>query len=99
MLSDSERRKQAISIRLSKRDIATIDRAAALRGRSRTDFVRDAAICEAETVLVENQLIGMNADGFAHFTAQLAGPAEPVPEIVELLNCPAPWDAGYASKR
>jgi uncharacterized protein (DUF1778 family) len=31
------------SLRLPEADIAIIDRAAALRGRSRTDFVRDAA--------------------------------------------------------
>ena len=33
-----------------------IDRAAGIRGRSRTDFVRDAAVRAAEDVLMENRL-------------------------------------------
>jgi Ribbon-helix-helix protein, copG family len=38
-----QRKEHLLSMRLPENDIAIIDRAAALRGRSRTDFVRDAA--------------------------------------------------------
>ena len=40
-------------MRLPEADIAIIDRAATLRGRSRTDFVREAAVRAAEDVLME----------------------------------------------
>jgi uncharacterized protein (DUF1778 family) len=40
-------------MRLRETDIAIIDRAAALRGISRTDFVRDAAVQAAQEVLTE----------------------------------------------
>jgi uncharacterized protein (DUF1778 family) len=36
-----ERKEHPLSMRLPEADIAIIDRAATLRGRSRTDFVRD----------------------------------------------------------
>lgn len=39
-----ERKEHLLSMRLPETDIAIIDRAAALRGRSRADFVRDAAV-------------------------------------------------------
>jgi uncharacterized protein (DUF1778 family) len=76
-----------------------IDRAAVLRGRSRTDFVREAAVRAAEDVLIENRLIRMTPEGFGDFLAALSGPAAPVPEIVALLARPTPWEAGSAPKR
>jgi uncharacterized protein (DUF1778 family) len=54
-------------MRLPEADIAMIDRAAGLRGRSRTDFVRDAAVRAAEDVLMEHPLIRMSPDGFDAF--------------------------------
>jgi uncharacterized protein (DUF1778 family) len=48
-----ERKEHLLSMRLSAADIAIIDRAATLRGRSRTQFVRDAAVRAAEDVLMD----------------------------------------------
>ncbi|MEQ8165996.1 MAG: DUF1778 domain-containing protein, partial [Alphaproteobacteria bacterium] len=44
----AERKDHPLSMRLPETDIAIIDRAATLRGRSRTDFVREAAVRAAE---------------------------------------------------
>jgi uncharacterized protein (DUF1778 family) len=86
-------------MRLLEADIAMIDRAAGLSGRSRTHFVRDAAVRAAEDVLMENRLIRMTPEGFADFMAVLSGPATAVPEIVDLAKRPAPWEPGYVIKR
>ena len=48
MSRTAERKDHPLSMRLPDADIAIIDRAATLRGRSRTDFVRDAAVRAAE---------------------------------------------------
>ena len=69
-----------------------IDRAAGLRGRSRTDFVREAAVRAAEEIVMEASLIRMSPAGFKAFLAALSGPAKPVPEMVEMLGRPAPWE-------
>ena len=42
MTRAAERKEHPLSMRLPEADIAMIDRAAGLRGRSRTEFVRDA---------------------------------------------------------
>jgi uncharacterized protein (DUF1778 family) len=42
MAGIAKEKGRTLSIRLPKSDIAPIDRAANLRGRSRTDFVREA---------------------------------------------------------
>ena len=98
MTTNAERKEHPISMRLPEADIAMIDRAASLRGRSRTDFVRDAAVRAAEDVLMENRLIRMSPEGFADFMAVLSGPAASVPEMVDLAKRPAPWEPGYATK-
>ena len=99
MASTAERKEYPISMRLPEADVAMIDRAASLRGRSRTEFVRDAAVRAAEEVVMEQSPIRMSPDSFAAFMETLSAPAEPVPEMVELAKRPAPWEPGYVPRR
>lgn len=99
MATKAERKEHPISMRLPEADVAMIDRAAGLRGRSRTDFVRDAAVRAAEDVLMESHPIRMSREGFAEFMEVVSGPAAPVPEMVEVMDRPAPWEPGYTAKR
>ncbi len=92
MFSTSDRKDFPMSMRLPESDVAIIDRAARLRGRSRTDFVRDAAVRAAEEVLMDSSLVRMSAESFEAFVAVLAAPTTPVPELVELVRRPAPWE-------
>src|SRR5580698_9091610 len=94
-----KRKEYPLSMRLPEADIAIIDRAATLRGRSRTDFVRDAAVRAAEDVLMETVPIRMSAAGFKAFMAALSGPATPVPEMTELFRRAAPWETGGSNNR
>jgi uncharacterized protein (DUF1778 family) len=81
-------------MRLPESDIAIIDRAANLRGRSRTDFVREAAVRAAEEAIMESAPIRMSPAGFKAFVAAISGPAKPVPEMVALFKRKAPWGSG-----
>lgn len=92
MSHTSDRKEYPLSMRLPEADIAVIDRAAGLRGRSRTDFVREAAVRAAEDVLMETILIRMSPGGFDAFLRVLAEPPKPVPKMVELARRPAPWE-------
>ena len=89
-----KRKEHPLSMRLPETDIAIIDRAASLRGRSRTDFVREAAVRAAEDVLMETAPIRMSPTGFKAFMEALSAPARPVPEMVELFQRTAPWESG-----
>jgi len=74
MVANAERKEYPISMRLPEADVAMIDRAATLRGRSRTDFVRDAAVRAAEEVVMEQSLIRMSPEGSGNGrTVQAAG--------------------------
>jgi len=94
MTSATRRKDHPLSMRLPDADVAVIDRAAALRGRSRTDFVRDAAVRAAEQAIMETVIIRMGEEGFAAFADAVAAPGRPVPELVALFSRPAPWEAG-----
>lgn len=98
MAANVRRKEYPISMRLPEADIAMIDRAAGLCGRSRTDFVREAAVRAAEDVLMESRMVRMSPEGFSEFLAILASPPVPVPEIVEVVKRPAPWEPGYVVK-
>lgn len=99
MTASASRKEHPISMRLPEADIAMIDRAAGLRGRSRTDFVRDAAVRAAEDVLMENRPVRLSPKGFAAFMAALSAPAAAVPQMVELAKRPAPWEPVHTAKR
>ncbi len=99
MTAATDRKEYPISMRLPEADVAMIDRAASLRGRSRTDFVREAAVRAAEEVVMENRLIRMSPEGFAELIDILSRPGTPVAEMVELGKRPAPWEPGYSPRR
>jgi uncharacterized protein (DUF1778 family) len=88
----AQRKDHPLSMRLPDADLAIIDRAAHLRGRSRTEFMRDAAVRTAEDIIMENTLIRMSPEGFDGFVAALDAPAKPVAAMVEILSRPAPWE-------
>ncbi len=94
----NEHEKYPISMLLREADVAMIDRAATLRGWSRVDFVRDAALRAAKEVLMDNPLICMSPEGFADFMEILSTPAVPVPEMAEVVKRSAPWEPGYVRR-
>jgi uncharacterized protein (DUF1778 family) len=93
MARTARKKPHPLSMRLRQSDIAVIDRAADLRGRSRTDFVREAALRAAEDVLLEAALIRLSPRGFESFQAAIAAPPNAIPEMVALFKRKAPWVA------
>lgn len=88
----ASRTEHPLSMRLPSGDIDLIDRAARVRGRSRTEFVRDAAVRAAEDVLMERALIRMSPDGFRAFAKAIAGSGRKVNALVKVLKRKAPWE-------
>jgi uncharacterized protein (DUF1778 family) len=89
----AQRKDHPLSMRLPDADLAIIDRAAQLRGRSRTEFMRDAAVRAAEEAIMDTNLLRVSPEAFDAFVAMLDAPAKPVPALTELLRRPAPWEA------
>lgn len=86
------RKNYPLSMRFPESDLSVIDRAAAQRGRSRTDFIREAAVRAAEEVLLEPTLIRMSPEAFKEFLEILDRPPQVVPDMVRILKRKAPWE-------
>ena len=86
------RTEHPLSLRLPDIDISLIDRAATLKGCSRTQFMRDAAVQAATQAILEQSLVSMSYEGFAAFQAAIEAPAQIVPAIAALRQHKAPWD-------
>lgn len=69
-----------------------IDRAAALVGKNRTDFVVDAARRAAEEVLVDRTVFRVSPKLYSEFLARLDAPPEPNRRLRRSLQAAAPWD-------
>lgn len=82
----------SINIRAKLRQRDLIDHAAQRLGRSRSDFMLEAACREAEDVLLDQTFFTVNAGVFAKFRAMLDKPLPPTDRIRRLLKAKAPWD-------
>jgi uncharacterized protein (DUF1778 family) len=89
----AQTKQHPLSMRLPEADVAIIDRAAKLRGRSRTDFVREAAVRAAEEVVLETSIIRMSPEGFKEFMDVISAPPTPIKEMVRVFRRKAPWDS------
>lgn len=83
----------SINIRAKVRQRDLIDQAAERPGRSRSDFMLEAACREAENVLLDQTFFAVDADTFAKFQALLDRPLPPADKLRRLLKTAAPWEA------
>ena len=81
-------------LRPDARDL--IDRAAGAAGKTRGEFVLDAARREAEWVLRERRLITLPPEDYDALAAAIEGPPKENPRLRKLLETPDPWDRGEA---
>lgn len=82
-----------ISIRAKAGQRDLIDQAADRLGRSRSDFMLEAACRQAEDVLLDQTYFALDSEKMAAFQALLDNPPAPSDRLRRLLNAPAPWDA------
>ncbi len=83
----------SINIRAKPRQRDLIDQAAARQGRSRSDFMLEAACREAEDFLLDQAFFTVDAGTFAKFQALLDNPLPPTDRLRRLLKTQAPWEA------
>jgi uncharacterized protein (DUF1778 family) len=85
-------RRDSLNLRIKPEERGLIDRAAALTGKTRTDFVLEAARRAAVDALTERTLFLVDATTYARFVAALDAPARPNDRLKRTMRTPAPWD-------
>ena len=81
-----------ISIRAKAGQRDLIDQAADRLGRSRSEFMLEAACRQAEDVLLDQTYFALDAKSFAAFQAMLDKPPAPTDRLRRTLNARAPWE-------
>lgn len=79
-----------IRVQLSDRDL--IDQAADSQGKSRSDFMLDAARRAAEEALLERTIFRVDAATYERFVTLLDSPPQPNEQLRKLMQIKAPWD-------
>ena len=84
-------RDAAINLRALPEQRDLIDRGASLLGKSRSDFMLEAACERAQAVLLDQVYFSLDAEKFRQFTEMLDAPPQANPGLQRLLAVKAPW--------
>ena len=85
-------KREALNVRIKPEDRALIDRAARLRGKSRTDFLLDAGRRAAEEALLDQTLFKVSPAAYAKFVTRLDAPPAPNERLRRMMTTPAAWE-------
>ena len=85
-------RRDSLNLRIKPEDRGMIDLAAKTTGKSRTDFVLDAARDAARNALLDRTDIRVAPEVYAEFVARLDAPATPNARLRKTLRTLPPWD-------
>jgi uncharacterized protein (DUF1778 family) len=93
-VADSERasdRKGSINLRIEANTRQLIDDAAAILGKTRTEFMIESARRQAIDVLLDQRLFVLDADRYDAFMHALDNPPAPGPKLRALLRRVPAW--------
>jgi len=81
-----------INLRANRKQRALIDRAAQALGKTRSDFILEAACRQAGAVLADRRFVLLDEKTYRRFTAALDKPPAENPRLRRLLTSGAPWE-------
>lgn len=84
--------RATLNLRIKPADRDLIDRAAAASGKTRTDFILEAARASAEDTLLKSTIVWADAAAYAEFLRLLDEPPAPNARLRKTMQTAAPWD-------
>ena len=85
-------KRETLNLRIKPEVRDVIDRAAELTGKSRTDFVLDAARRAAEEALLDRTLFMVSPEAYEAFLKRLDEPPVPNERLRKALSKKAAWE-------
>ena len=85
-------KRETLNLRIKPAERGLIDRAAQSLGKTRTDFVLDAAHRAAEDALIDRAMIAASPKAYAEFLARLDAPPRPNARLRRTMKTRAPWE-------
>ncbi len=86
----TEEPRKPVNLRVRQAQRLIIDRAADIRGKTRSEFMIEASVAAAEDAILDQTLVKVDASTYEHFLQVLDQP--PNSEgFARLMNAPQPW--------
>jgi uncharacterized protein (DUF1778 family) len=85
-------RRDTLNLRIKPDERGLIERAATLTGKTRTDFVLEAARHAAEEALLDRTIFAVSPDAYAAFLARLDEPPRPNDRLRRTIQTTPPWE-------
>ena len=85
-------RRDTLNLRIKAEERGLIDRAAAITGKTRTDFVLEAACHAAEEALLDRTVLAVSQEAHAAFLARLDEPPKPNARLRRTMRTVPPWE-------
>jgi uncharacterized protein (DUF1778 family) len=90
--SANQTRDVTINIRAKPNQRDLIDYAAQVLGKSRSEFMIEAAYQKAQEMLLDRRFFGLDEQKFQQFVALLDAPPVTNEKLDKLLTTKSPWD-------
>ena len=84
-------RRDTLNLRIQAVERNLIDRAAESSGKTRTNFILEAARRAAEETLLDRALLAVGAKAYAEFQKRLDAPARPNKRLRHTMQVKPPW--------
>ncbi len=84
--------RESLTIRILPEDRGLIDQAAKISGRTRTDFILDAARKAAAEAVLDRTVFVLDADEFEAVGAWFDALPQPNELLKRTMQTPAPWE-------
>ena len=85
--------RDTLNLRIPPAERNLIDRAAESAGKTRTDFILEAARRAAEETLLDRALMVVSPEAYDEFLKRLDRPARPNQRLRRTMQSKAPWKA------
>jgi uncharacterized protein (DUF1778 family) len=90
--SPAATRRDTLNLRIKPAERGLIERAATLTGKTRTDFVLEAARHAAEEALLDRTIFAVSPEAYATFLARLDEPPRPNDRLRRTMQTVPPWE-------
>ena len=83
--------RDTLNMRIKPEDRSLFDWAARAQGKTRTDFILDAARRSAEETLLDRAIVRVDPATYEAFLARLDAPPAPNEKLRRTMQTPPPW--------
>ncbi|MCA0405438.1 MAG: DUF1778 domain-containing protein [Proteobacteria bacterium] len=84
--------RDTLNMRIKPEDRSLFDWAAKAQGKTRTDFILEAARRAAEEAMLDRTLIQVTPEAYDAFIARLDAPPKPNDRLKKTMQTKAPWE-------